>query len=293
MDRREIEQLAELVVENLLGEQTAGRSPSGGSTSPVPTVGRTLPQAVGRWEVPDIGWRMPVGGRAGGAAGGKRGPARIADYVDHTLLKAEATRAQIEALCDEAAEHRFAAVCVNGSWVPLCRKRLAGSGVKTATVVGFPLGATMTDAKVAEARHLVESGADVVDATKARTVKVILESATLEPLQVVQAAAIAKEAGAHFVKTSTGFHPAGGATVEAVALMRLTVGDALGVKAAGGVRDCATALRMIAAGANRLGTSSGVQFVECMGAGPQSLSALLSAPDGHEAVCQTGGCSMD
>jgi deoxyribose-phosphate aldolase len=246
------------------------------------------------------------------------GPARIADYVDHTLLKAEATRAQIEALCDEAAEHRFAAVCVNGSWVPLCRKRLAGSGVKTATVVGFPLGATTTDAKAAEARHLVESGADeldmvaaighildgdwdyveddiraVVDATKARTVKVILESATLEPLQVVQAAAIAKEAGAHFVKTSTGFHPAGGATVEAVALMRLTVGDALGVKAAGGVRDCATALRMIAAGANRLGTSSGVQFVECMGAGPQSLSALLSAPDGHEAVCQTGGCSMD
>jgi deoxyribose-phosphate aldolase len=204
---------------------------------------------------------------------------------------------------------------VNGAWVPLCRKRLAGSGVKLAAVVGFPLGATTSAAKAAEARHLVDLGADeldmvapighildgdwdyveddvraVVDAARARTVKVILETAVLQPLQIVKASAVAMDAGAHFVKTSTGFHPAGGATADAVALMRLAVGDALGVKAAGGVRDCATALRMIAAGANRIGTSSGVAFVECMGRGPLPLEELLAAPERHAAVCTSGGC---
>jgi len=295
---------------------------------------------VGTWEVPDIGWRMPFPGtrgrtpeRASGAAsvtaippnhppvqhrahvGPGQRAVRIADYVDHTLLKADATREQIEALCTEAAEHRFAAVCVNGCWVPLCRRLLAGTGVKLAAVVGFPLGAMTSEAKAAEARQLVELGADeldmvaavghildgdwdyvehdiraVVDAARARTVKVILETAALEPLQVVKAAAIAKEAGAHFVKTSTGFHPAGGATADAVALMRLVVGDELGVKAAGGIRDCATALRMVAAGANRIGTSSGVKFVECLGRGAAPLAELLSAPERHEPVCATGDC---
>jgi deoxyribose-phosphate aldolase len=101
------------------------------------------------------------------------------------------------------------------------------------------------------------------------------------------------EAGAHFVKTSTGFHPAGGATAEAVALMRLAVGDRLGVKAAGGVRDCSTALKMIAAGANRIGTSSGVKLVDCIGAGPGSLADLLADPERHNGACRVGGCSTD
>ncbi len=323
MQRGELDQIADLVVNEL-------RERSGGSGGRRATRGA---RPAGRWEVPDVSWRMPVvarSGRTGSAAVATKPPhapksppeappvrssARVADFVDHTLLKAETTRREIEQLCDEAAEHQFAAVCVNGAWVSLCRQRLAGSGVKTATVVGFPLGATTSASKAAEARHLVEQGADeldmvaavghildgdwdyveddiraVVDAAKARTVKVILETATLEPLQIVKASAIAMEAGAHFVKTSTGFHSSGGATREAVALMRLAVGDALGVKAAGGIRDCAAALQMIAAGANRIGTSSGVKFVACMGSGPLPLAELLAAPERHETVCRVGDC---
>ena len=284
---------------------------------------------MNRWEVPDITWRMPLGGRTGGPAVSRSEvvpadrptarpadrPVRVADFVDHTLLKAEATRAEIEKLCAEAKTHRFAAVCVNGCWVALCADRLAGTGVKVATVVGFPLGAMTSAAKAFETQQLVKDGADeidmvaaighikggewayveddiraVVEAARGRTVKVIIESAALEPMEVVKASAIAKEAGAQFVKTSTGFHPAGGATAEAVALMRLAVGDALGVKAAGGIRDCATALRMIRAGANRLGTSSGVGLVDCLGSGPLALEALLGDVDGHERVCKTGAC---
>lgn len=340
MERRELQQLADLVVESLRGRGTVLRSQEGSASGDRPVRGPVPREPAGRWETPEIGWRMPVvrgqGTQTEEPTDSPTGPivpkprspipvtplrkpgvARMADYVDHTLLKAEATRSQIEHLCDEAGEHGFAAVCVNGAWVSVCRQRLAGTGVKIATVVSFPLGASTSETKAAEARQLVELGADeldmvapighilegdwdyveddiraVVDASKARTVKVILESATLEPLQIVKASAIAMEAGAHFVKTSTGFHPAGGATAEAVALMRLTVGDALGVKAAGGIRDCATALRMIAAGANRIGTSSGVRFVDCLGAGPLPLSDLLAAPDRHEAVCKTGDCGM-
>ncbi len=283
----------------------------------------------------DSAWRMPVvsdrgvvvGSSVGvsgadvestdrvSVRGGGGGDARVADFVDHTLLKAEATRGQIETLCREAIEYQFAAVCVNGSWVRLCSEMLSGSKVKIAAVAGFPLGATTTGSKVSEARELVQHGADeidmvaaigriidndwdfveddiaaVVEAAQGRTVKVILETAALEPLQIVKAAALSKEAGAHFVKTSTGFHPAGGATPEAVALLRLAVGDSLGVKAAGGVRDCVTALRVIAAGANRIGTSNGVSFVECLGPGPRSLSELLADPERHESSCRTGEC---
>lgn len=287
---------------------------------------------MSRWEVPDVTWRMPIGGRADQRtvgwveqptvsppvrpSGRGSGEVRVADFIDHTLLKAEATRDQIEKLCAEAEQHRFAAVCVNGCWVALCAGRLRGTGVKVAAVAGFPLGATTSAAKVFETRQLVGDGADeidmvaaighikagewayveddiraVVEAARGRPVKVILETAALEPMEVIKASAIAKEAGARFVKTSTGFHPAGGATAEAVALMRLTVGDALGVKAAGGIRDCATALRMIRAGANRLGTSSGVALVDCLGAGPVSLDALLAEPERHEPVCKMGECA--
>ncbi len=237
---------------------------------------------------------------------------RVADFVDHTLLKAEATQAEIEKLCEEASEHHFAAVCVNGSWVKLCAELLRGTDVGVATVVGFPLGAVTSKAKVFEASELVACGATEIDmvaaigrvvtedwdyvedeiravvaAAAGCTVKVIIESAALEPLQVVKVSAIAMEAGAHYVKTSTGFHPSGGATAEAVALMRLAVGDRLGVKASGGVRDCSTALRMIAAGATRIGTSSGVQFVKCIGAGPLAFDDMLADPDRHDRVCMS------
>jgi deoxyribose-phosphate aldolase len=250
------------------------------------------------------------------APGSRHSPlVRIADVIDHTLLKAEATAGEIDRLCAEAKEHRFAAVCVNGVWTARCAAALRGSGVKVATVVGFPLGAGPSAAKAGETRQVVSDGADeidmvaaighivdqdwdhvegdiraVVEAAAGRTVKVILETAALEPLTIVKAAALAREAGAGFVKTSTGFHPAGGATPEAVALLRLAVGDGVGVKAAGGVRDCAAALRMIAAGATRLGTSSGTKLVACLGRGPLPLADLLAAPEKHESGCQTGAC---
>ncbi len=302
MNERELQQVAILVAERLRtarrGSGERGAEPDGCSATLVAdvTTGEVRSDAAG----PAPRSPLPT-------------PRRVADFVDHTLLKAEATRAEIETLCAEAAEHRFAAVCVNGSWVKLCADLLDGCGVAVAAVAGFPLGAMTSRAKASETNELVELGADeidmvapvgrildgdwdyveddvntVVSAARGKTVKVILETAALQPLQIVKASAIAMEAGAHYVKTSTGFHPAGGATAEAVALMRLVVGDRLGVKASGGVRDCATALRMIVAGANRIGTSSGVGLVECVGAGPGLLEALLADPDGHDRVCRSG-----
>lgn len=227
--------------------------------------------------------------------------ARLASFIDHTLLKPDATRRDIETLCREAAEHGFAAVCVNPVWVPFCVDQLGGSGVKVATVIGFPLGASEPEVKAAEAARAAEQGADeldmvaaighmksgdwrhvardieaVVAAAPERLVKVIIESALLSPMQIVQASRVARDAGAHYVKTSTGFSSAGGATVETVALMRLAVGDALGVKASGGIRDGDTAFRMIAAGATRIGSSSGVAMAECRGPGPRPLDELLA-----------------
>lgn len=245
-----------------------------------------------------------------------RDGARIADFIDHTLLKAEATSAEVDTLCDEAREHRFAAVCVNPVWVARCAERLAGSGVGVATVIGFPLGANRTETKAHEAalavrqgateldmvvpvghvksgawRHVHDDVAAVVQSGGGALVKVIIESAALSPTEIIKACALAMEAGAHYVKTSTGFHPAGGASAEAVALMRLVVGDALGVKASGGVRDCAAALRMIASGATRIGTSSGVAMARCLGTGPLPLRELLSIADGHAGQCASGLCA--
>ena len=240
-----------------------------------------------------------------------RANARIADFIDHTLLKAEATAAEVARLCDEAREHRFAAVCVNPAWVGACAAALRGTEVRVATVIGFPLGATTTASKRAEAaiavadgateldmvaaighvkggdwNHVADDIAAVVAAAGGRLVKVILESAALTPVEVIKACAVAREAGAQYVKTSTGFHPAGGATAEAVALMRMVVGDALGVKASGGVRDCEAALRMIASGATRIGTSSGVSMAKCLGPGPLPVGDLLSLASGHAGSCQ-------
>lgn len=205
--------------------------------------------------------------------------------IDHTLLKANATRAQIEKLCDEALEYNFASVCVNTCWVPLAHEKLAGSEVKTCCVVGFPLGAMLTEAKAAETRLAVETGADEVDmvinigwlldgeydavrddiaavvkAADGKCVKVIIEACLLTDEQKVKACELSVEAGATFVKTSTGFST-GGATVADVALMRKTVGDRCLVKAAGGIHTADEARAMVEAGADRLGCSAGIQIM--------------------------------
>ena len=207
-------------------------------------------------------------------------------YIDHTLLKADALPAQIETLCLEAREHRFASVCVNTCHVPLAARLLAGSGVAVCCVVGFPLGASLTGAKAAEAALAVDAGATEVDmvinvgfakagdwnaveadiravaqaAHPRALLKVILETCLLTDEEKMKACLCAKAAGADFVKTSTGFST-GGATEADVRLMRQTVGEELGVKASGGVRTKEDALKMIAAGASRIGTSSGVKII--------------------------------
>lgn len=215
-------------------------------------------------------------------------PREIARLIDHTLLKPDATRAQIEALCGEAREHGFATVCVNPAWVGTCAQLLAGSDTRVCTVVGFPLGATTADVKAYEAARTLADGACEVDmvmnvgALKSgdyRTVerdvaavveaghrggaivKVILETALLSDDEKVKACVICRAAGADFVKTSTGFGP-GGATVPDIALMRRVVGPEMGVKAAGGVRDLKSAQAMIDAGADRIGASVGVKIVQ-------------------------------
>ena len=222
--------------------------------------------------------------------------------IDHTLLKPDATRMDIEALCREAAEYKFASVCVNPTWVALCATLLRSSGVKVCSVVGFPLGATTADTKHFETRRAIFDGACEIDMVinvgalksgdlrlverdiESVTVpcressalsKVIIEAALLTDDEKVTACTLAKAAGADYVKTSTGFGP-GGATAADVMLMRRVVGEEMGVKAAGGVRDLEGLKAMVAAGATRVGASAGVRIVqESKG---QSLSA---APRGY------------
>jgi deoxyribose-phosphate aldolase len=226
--------------------------------------------------------------RFGLQAGTNLYPQDIARMIDHTLLKPEATRAQIETLCREAREHGFATVCVNPAWVRLCAALLRGSETRVCTVVGFPLGATVPEVKAFEASRVVEDGACEVDmvlnvgALKSgdyrlverdiagvvqasrpggALVKVIIEAALLDDDEKVKACVLAKAACADFVKTSTGFGP-GGATAADVALMRRVVGPEMGVKAAGGVRDLQSARAMLEAGADRIGASVGVKIVQ-------------------------------
>ena len=223
--------------------------------------------------------------RVGAALGVGSVPADMAKLIDHTLLKPEATRDEVVKLCEEAKKHHFASVCVNTTWVPLCKAMLAGSDVMVCAVVGFPLGAMAPTAKAYEAREAVRQGAKEIDmvinigALKSRDyetvfedicrvvksaapagVKVILETSALDMEQKIIACAMSKLAGAAFVKTSTGFGK-GGATVEDIEMMRRIVGNELGVKASGGVRTAEDALRMAAAGANRLGASASVAIV--------------------------------
>ncbi len=210
----------------------------------------------------------------------------LAKVIDHTLLKPAATRAQIETLCREAAEHGFCSVCVNPYWVALAAQLLKGTGVKTCTVIGFPLGANTTAVKVFEAKNALENGADELDmvinigALKSKdydtvlqdiralrdlgdnfVLKVIIETSELTDEEKVKACELAAEAKADFVKTSTGF-AGGGATVHDVALMKKSIPAGMQVKASGGVRTREDAEAMIAAGATRLGASSGIKIVE-------------------------------
>ena len=207
-------------------------------------------------------------------------------YIDHTLLKPEATSAQIAKLCAEARENHFASVCVNPTWVALAAKELAGSDVDVCTVVGFPLGATTTAAKVAETRDAIGNGATEIDmvinigrlkdnddafvkneleemrkATQGHVLKVIIETCLLTDEEKIRACRLCDEARVDFVKTSTGFST-GGATAKDVALMRKNVSECVKVKAAGGIRTKEAMEEMIAAGADRIGTSNGVALVK-------------------------------
>jgi deoxyribose-phosphate aldolase len=223
--------------------------------------------------------------RVGAMPGIGEVPADLAKLIDHTLLKAEATRDEVVKLCEEARKYKFASVCVNTTWVPLCKSLLANSGVMVCCVVGFPLGAMSPTAKAYEAREAVRQGAQEVDmvinigALKSKDyetvfedicrvvkasgragVKVILETSALDTNEKIIGCTLSKLAGAAFVKTSTGFGK-GGATVEDVQLMRSIVGGELGVKASGGVRTAEDAIKMAQAGANRVGASASVAIV--------------------------------
>ena len=211
---------------------------------------------------------------------------KLNKYIDHTLLKADATKEQITKLCNEAKEYDFASVCVNTSYVPLCKELLKDSDVNVCCVVGFPLGAMDTVSKAFEAKTAVTNGAKEVDmvinigklkdkdydyvtndikevvlASKPAIVKVIIETCLLTDEEKVEACKCAMKANAEFVKTSTGFST-NGATVEDVAIMKKTVGDTCKVKAAGGIRSYEDAMKMIEAGADRLGCSAGIKIME-------------------------------
>jgi deoxyribose-phosphate aldolase len=224
----------------------------------------------------------------------------IASIIDHTLLRADATSADILQLCREARNYNFASVCVNAYWVPLAVAELSASPVKVCTVVGFPLGATSTESKAAETEAALAAGAQEIDMVqnigalrggdrdavqrdihavvkaahhRNAIVKVILETALLDDDQKTEACLLAKAAGADFVKTSTGFGPSG-ATVHDVELMRRAVGPSIGVKASGGIRTLEDFQKMVAAGATRIGASSSVKIVEA------ARSALKAAKSG-------------
>ncbi len=211
----------------------------------------------------------------------------IARMIDHTLLRTDATRAQIEQLCLEGKKYNFASVCMNPVWVSLCKEVLAGSGVKICTVSGFPLGASTSVIKAQEAEIGIKDGADEIDMVmnvgafksgdlrlveddikavrnaigKDKILKVIIEAGLLTHEEKIKATEIVKSCGADFVKTNTGFGY-GGATIEDVKLLRKIAGNDMGVKASGGIRDFQTAKSLIEAGANRIGTSSGVKIMQ-------------------------------
>ena len=278
MNPQDLQRLIEIVTEEVLAAR--GAAGSGGRCGCHSVLSDCCPTRL-RGVIDAGAVRIGVHA-AGGAPGG------VSGLIDHTLLKPDATKADIEKLCREAAEFRFATVCVNPAWVALAASLLRGSGVGVCSVVGFPLGATTADVKQYETRRAIFDGASEIDmvinigALKSgdlRTVerdieavvdpcrqcgvtsKVIIEAALLTDDEKITASTLSKAAGADFVKTSTGFGP-GGATAADVALMRRVVGAGMGVKAAGGVRDLEGLKAMVAAGATRVGASAGVKIVQ-------------------------------
>jgi deoxyribose-phosphate aldolase len=279
MTREELQRLIDIIVEELAG---AGPRSVGPST-------RCQCHSVLSDCCPDrLRGVLDAGATRVGLHAMGGAPAGVASMIDHTLLKPDATRQNIEELCREAAQFRFATVCVNPAWVALSARLLAGSGVGVCSVVGFPLGATTPDVKEYETRRAIFDGAREIDmvinigalksgdlrvverdieavTTPCRECgvlsKVIIEAALLTDDEKVTACTLAKAASADYVKTSTGFGP-GGATAADVALMRRVVGAEMGVKAAGGVRDLDSVKAMIAAGATRVGASAGVKIVQ-------------------------------
>jgi deoxyribose-phosphate aldolase len=238
----------------------------------------------------------------------------LARMIDHTLLKPEATEAQVRQLCAEAKEYGFASVCVNPTWVGLCRDLLVDSPVKVCSVAGFALGATLPEVKAFEAERAIQAGAHEVDMVinvgrlksgdnqtvfqdiaavvsvghrLGAVVKTILEMALLSDEEKVAACALAQAAGADFVKTSTGFN-GGGATVADVALMRRVVGPAMGVKAAGGIRTAADLRAMVAAGANRIGASAGVKIMQELAGQPAEGESASEVKTGVEPSPEAG-----
>jgi deoxyribose-phosphate aldolase len=275
---QELQRLVEIITEEVLAASGHGAAPSRCGCHAVLT--DCCPTRLR--DVLDAG-ASRIGLHAAGGA-----PDAVASMIDHTLLKPDATRGEIEKLCHEAAEFHFATVCVNPAWVAVAASLLRGSGVGVCSVVGFPLGATTADVKHYETRRAIFDGATEIDmvinigALKSgdlRTVerdieavvepcrqcaivsKVIIEAVLLTDEEKVTACALSKAAGADFVKTSTGF-ASGGATPADVALMRRVVGADMGVKAAGGVRDLEGLKTMVAAGASRVGASAGVKIVQ-------------------------------
>jgi deoxyribose-phosphate aldolase len=290
MTRDELQRLIEIIVQ----EMSAAR---------VAPVTRCLCHSVSQDCCPDrLRGVLDAGATRVGLYATGGAPSGVAGMIDHTLLKPDATRKEIEELCREAAQFQFASVCVNPTWVSFAAQRLAGTPVRVCSVVGFPLGATTADVKGYETRRAIFDGAREIDmvinvgALKSgdlRTVerdieavtsacrdcavlsKVIIEAALLTDDEKVTACTLAKAAGADYVKTSTGFGP-GGATAADVALMRRVVGSEMGVKAAGGVRDLEGLKAMVAAGATRVGASAGVKIVQ-QARGEKSSSGAPSA----------------
>jgi deoxyribose-phosphate aldolase len=287
-DERWVEDLAQRVVSKVLAQVRS--ESSGGAPTWLTVTGQTPPRDTSCL-LADNGKLMrgfiDLGvARLGFCPEACRLPPDLAGFIDHTLLKPDATQADIQQLCREAAEYRFASVCVNPMWVPLCVSLLSGSSVAVCTVVGFPLGANETEIKALETRRAVQQGAREIDmvlpigalksgqlaavyndiaAVRRESVgvaclKVIIEAALLTGSEKVAACTLALDAGADYVKTSTGFAKSG-ASVEDVRLMRRVVGHDVGVKAAGGIKDRSAADAMIAAGANRIGASAGVRIV--------------------------------
>ena len=301
-DQKTIEQLVEIITHEVLAammeQQERGKVQEGGQCKFNCSDGlcvRTCMDRAGR--VVDAGAE-----RLSSTMGVIPQDVSLARMIDHTLLKPDATPEQVAQLCFEARKHNFASVCINPAWVELSAKLLEGSPVKVCTVIGFPLGATPPEVKVFETQNAITHGASEIDmvinigALKARDlelvakdirgvvvasherkaiVKVIIEAALLTDEEKTIASLLSKEAGADFVKTSTGF-ASGGATVHDVELMRRAVGPSLGVKAAGGVRTYEDAESMIKAGATRIGASAGVKIIQ----GPSLEKAPVPAPAG-------------